>query len=62
MNTTPKPKATKKSSGELVDEFELLDDEVDIVGAADVVVGEVKGVGVAFDSGIVDCVTCECSY
>ena len=58
VNTTPKPNATKKSKGELVGPFEPLDDDVDMVGAADVEVGEVKGVGVVCGNVVVDCEPC----
>jgi hypothetical protein len=59
VNTTPKPSATKKSSGELVGPFELLDEDVDIVGAALVEVGVVIGVGVGSGNCVDVCVPCE---
>lgn len=46
MKTTPKPKATKNSNGELVGPFELDPVDVcDMVGLVVVVVGVVRGVG-----------------
>lgn len=61
VNTTPKPKATKKSSGELVGPFELLVDVVDMVGAAVVKVGELRLVGVVSVNCVDDvCSLCGC--
>lgn len=63
MNTTPKPKATKNSNGELVGPFELDPVDVcDMVAPVVVVVGVVRGVGVRVGFGeIVDVwVSCRC--
>jgi hypothetical protein len=58
VNTTPKPNATKKSSGELVGPFEPLEDVVDTVGLA--LVDAVKP-GNRVEVGVVVCVLCECA-